>query len=251
MAPTHDLSYNLPGYGLIQPTLFPYAGAVWQFFDEAGHIERLRRTNQLGALRNLFPGAHHTRYEYVIAQLALISELCKRRRGQNPVAPLGSKRTDFGTLPAIGKAPTGGEVLQCLAILANVGHLPQTFASQRAVIRHLRSNAGAARVFRLGMPREDRTTFDAILGRFQLYKFQYLVALFLLERYRRRRDGHEIADFCQALLRSYMALPTMDEALLALWELHRSVRRVTYLALDSLYTSVPFSLEFASIFLSL
>lgn len=248
---SEDLTYNLPGYGLIQPTLFPYAAAVWGFFRDTGHIDRLKRTNQLGVLRNLYPGAHHTRYEYVIAQLALISELCKRRRGQNPLAPLGSKRTDFGTLGAIGTSPSGGEVLQCLTILANVGHLPQTFASQRALLHHLRTCVPARRAFRAGLPRQDRDAFDTVLARFHMYQVHYFIAVFLLERYRRRTDGHQMADFCQKIIRSFRARQLNDHALISLWELHRSVRRVTYLALDSLYTSVPFSLDFAAILLSL
>jgi len=246
-------TYNLPGFGLIKPRLFGCAESVYRFLAQYGHLRRLSEINQLGALREVLPGAHHTRYEYMIAQLGIITELCFLKGHQPFGFQLSSRRNTFGRLPGMAKDPTNGEILQIFALLSNFAHLPSTFSGERALLYRFRTNSDARRTFRRGLSLEDREGFDQLLEEFYIYGLNYYIGLFLLNRYRRKSEGHEYADFCQAILRSYLntSEDSSDQGLVALWWLYRSIRRLTYLALDSLYTPVPFSLDLASIFLSL
>lgn len=245
-------TYNLPGYGLITYDLFPHARAVYDHLAGIGLVRRLKQTNQLGALREVLPGAHHTRFEYVMAQLAMITELCYLKGHQPAGLHLGSRRNSFGRLPGMGKDPSNGEILQILTLLTNVGHVSSTFSGERAFVHYLRRNRLARNAFRRGLLRDDRKYCDDVLDGFRIYNVSNLIALFLLNRYRRREHGNEVADFCHAIMRCYIrARSEPDQALIVLWQLFRSIRRLTYLALDCLYTPVPFSLDLASIFLSL
>ena len=244
--------YNLPGFGLVRVRLFPCVREVSSFLENYGHITRLRELDQLGPIRQVLPGAHHTRYEYLMAQLAIVTELC-HLRGQLPAGlSLARDRDSFGS-PLEGSVPSNGEILMVLALLGNVGHLPSTFSGERALLKYLRDNGGPRAAFRLGLDEADRERFDAVVASNQLYRVNYYVALFLLNRYRRRENGPRVVGFCQRVVRSYLNMPSddPDQSLLALWSLYRSVRRLTYLALDSHYAPVPFSLDLASIFLSL
>ncbi len=245
--------YNLPGFGLVRVRLFPYAKTVFDFLEQYEHVRALKGIDQLGPIRQVLPGAHHTRYEYLMAQLAIITELC-HLRGQLPAGlSLGRRRNTFGTIDGLGQDPTNGEILMVFAMLGNIGHLPSTFSGERALMKYLRDHRRSAAAFRSGLPEADRERFDRALRTNNLYQFNYLIASFLLDRYRRRQGGASIADFCQAILRSFTTLQSgeTDQSLVALWNLYRSLRRLTYLALDSHYAPVPFSLDLASIFFSL
>jgi hypothetical protein len=245
-------TYNLPGFGLIKVRLFPYAETVFDFLNEYGHIDRLRRTNQLGALREILPGAHHTRFEYLIAQLGIISELCTLKGTLPEGMSLSSTNGPFPQLPGFQKKPSNGEVLQIFALLANLGHVPSTFSGERGFLHVLRNDNDARRAFRTGLTTEDRPGFDKVVDEFKVYQAAHYLTLFLLNRYRRKEGGAGITEFCSAILRSYLTVSSQStRTVISLWALYRSIRRLTYLALDSLYTPVPFSLDLASIFLSL
>lgn len=243
-----ELTYNLPGLGTVRTRLFRNAAAVREFLRPYGHVRRLRTTNQLGVLREAFPGAHHTRYEYLVAQLSLIGGLAQGDLLQD--YPLGAGREEFGTLPGIDP-PSGADLLQVLAILTNAGHVPTTFAGSRALLNHFRNNRAPRRAFRRGLPKEDRETFDRTVSEFQLYRLHYLTMSFLLQRYRRSEDGVAYAQFCQRILREFMKEESDSDPLRSLFLLYQGIRRLTFLALDSLYAPVPFSLDLGSVFLGL
>jgi len=248
-------SYNLPGYGLVEYQLYPHAQKVFDLLERRGHIERLRNTDHLGTLRDIFPGAHHTRYEYVIAQLALIAELCSTSEGpeKDEEFQMSGRMRDFDELTAVGEAPSRGDVLQTLVMAANIGHLPSTFAGERALLYHLKENSNAHRSFREGLPTiEDKHRFDNVLENFLIHRIHYYITLFLLDRYRRPEGAEEVVRYCQSVVRSY--LDRSQEARYSenpTWRLYSSIRRFAYLSLDSLYTHIPFSIDLSYIFLSL
>lgn len=250
--PTYQ-NYNLPGFGFVRIRLFPHAKSVFDFLEQYDHISHLTTLDQLGPIRQVLPGAHHTRYEYLMAQLAIITELC-HLTGQLPTGlSLTKYRTTFGTIPEITRPPSNGEILMVLALLGNIGHLPTTFCGERALMKYLRNNKNVRAAFRSGLANEHRPGFDQVLSNNQLHRFNYYIALFLLNRYKRASFGPSIVSFCQNILHSYLTTPSdhPDQALVALWNLYRSIRRVTYLALDSHYAPVPFTLDLSSIFFSL
>jgi len=252
MGVSEHLVYNLAGFGNMRVRLFPHARRVWDFVEQHGHISRLRHIDQLGVIRDVLPGAHHTRYEYLMAQLALITELCNLSSTLPTGIGLTCDRNTFGRLPGATKDPSNGEVLMVLAILSNIGHLPGTFSAERAYLKYLRDSSGPRKSFRLGLEVVDRPYFDHVVEAFDVYRLNYCIALFMLNRYRRARSGPESVDFCQSIIRSFTSIEECrDEGLAQLWGLYKSIRRLTYMSLDSHYAPVPFSLDLPSIFFSL
>jgi hypothetical protein len=239
------IQYNLPGCGLLYANLFGYTQKLIAFFDNYGHIGRLHRLNQLGRLRDVFPGAHHNRYEYVFLQWALVTEITEQKDAN---LGLGTERPAFGTLSDIGKPPTSAEVLQCLILLMNIGHLDGTFASSRAWINTLKSNRKVYNHFKNGMTAEDVPFFKKVVEEFDIYKFHLVMALFMLQRY--KRFNAEYVEFCSGLLRAYTKNSSSDGAFFKIWELYRNIRQISFLALDSFYAPVPFTLDMSSIMVS-
>ncbi len=246
-------SYNLPGFGLMRVGMFPYVKKVYEFLEGYGHISRLREVHQLGGLRDVFPGAHHTRYEYVMAQLAIITELCHLKGHLPADITLSANINRFGRLPGIDKDPSCGDVLMILVLLTNIGHFPSTFSGERAFVSQIKKNNNLKRTFRSGLPKELKPEFDQFLDNSNTYRANLFLTAFLLERYRRKEEGNQVVDFCQSILRAYLKSEGGggDQQVENLKNLFRSIRRLTFLALDSLYTPVPFSLDLASIFISL
>lgn len=252
MSNTKQIKYNLPGVGNINALLFPYGQKIWNFLEHYGHISRLKKVNQLGALRLVFNGAHHSRYEYLITQLAIVSELCKLYGPQDQKFSLSSEIDDFGSIDSLGKPPTKGDILQIYAILSNIGHLPGTFSSERAFLSFLKSDNDLKRVFKYGLSSKDYDDFEEVVNNFSIYKFNTFIASFLLGRYQRKDEGKEVANLCRCIIRSYNNYSSQDdERIKQMWRLYKALRRFVYLALDSLYAPVPFSIDISSLILSI
>ncbi|MCS3698103.1 hypothetical protein [Salinibacter ruber] len=244
-------SYNLPGYGLVEYQLYPHAKEVWDLLSRKGHIQRFKKTDHLGSLREIFPGAHHTRYEYVIAQLALVTELCSMTGHQEQGFQMSSKFYDFGVIETLDDPPSRGELLQTLILATNLGHLPSTFAGERAFLRYIAQDSDARYSFRNGLPNEDKEGLDDVIRNFSIYRIHYYISIFLLHRYRKAEGNKEVSKFAKKVLRGYVNRSEEDtQKLRVTWRLHESIRRFVYLSLDTLYTHIPFSIDLSNVFLS-
>ncbi len=248
VAKAKELTYNLPGYGILKARVFPYTQVFFQFLSHYQYDIKFHHTNQLGALRDIFHGSHHTRYEYIFTQWTLISELCNHKG-----LGLSAQKEQFGKLASLDKFPSGAEILQCLVLLTNMGHLPGTFAASRAWLHRLKCHSQTRQSFRNGLPSEDREYFDNVLSEFNVYKIHLINAAFLLQRYK-RFGGNELdyVSFGQKLLREFIT-PSTDNSSIGiskLISLYKNIRQLSFLVLDSHYSPVPFSIDFSSILLN-
>ncbi|MBC6997048.1 hypothetical protein [Cytophaga sp. FL35] len=242
---SRKVTYNVPGIGNLTANLFGYTQNLYDFLDNYEHINRLRRINQLGRLRDVFQGAHHNRYEYVFLQLSLISELCQHKRGD---LGLSGERTFCGKIDELPNNPSTGELLQCLVLLANMGYLEGTFSTSRAWLTFLKENQNAYTNFRKGLDPLDREIFKQIVDNYDYYKFSLIVALFQLQRY--KRSGLDKVNFASNLLRTYLSNDQSDIQIIQLRKLYDSIRQIAFVTLDSLYAPVPFNLDLSSILLN-
>ncbi len=92
-------------------------------------INRLKKLNHLGVIHNVFPGIRHTRWDYTITMLYLIQQL----RETNIEGLSSDKR--MGEIRI-----TGRDMMQLLALSANIGHLPGTFSVEKGLMRFLLHN---------------------------------------------------------------------------------------------------------------
>ena len=58
---TKTLEYHIPTLGPIRARFFPLASQCYGLLDGKGHTDRLRKIDQLGVIRHVFEGAHHSR----------------------------------------------------------------------------------------------------------------------------------------------------------------------------------------------
>lgn len=235
----------MPGVGNLTAYLFEHTQKLYDLLDHYKHIERFRRINQLGRLRDVFQGAHHNRYEYVFLQLSLISTLC-----ENKDAQLGlSGRRDFcGKINDCRDSPSTAELLQCLVLVNNMGYLEGTFSTSRAWLTILKEDQNFYSHFRRGLANEDRSLLKEVVDNYDYYRFNTLMALFQLQRYKRK--GPDIVEFASRLLRVYISDDRSDLHVIQLRKLFRSIRQLAFITLDSHYAPVPFSIDLSSILLN-
>ncbi|RAS76654.1 hypothetical protein [Priestia endophytica] len=243
-----NLSYNITGQGLLRTYMYPYTTELYEFLTKFKYDTKFHSTKQLGAIQYLLRGAHHTRYEYIFLQWTLIHQLKDKAKG------LGLNSNNVSTdglfLPNIGKNPTGSEILQCLALLTNMGHFPDTFSASKVWLHLLRKNFRNLRTgLKRGLQDEEKYLLDDMISNFDTYNIHLINALFLLERYRRVDGGNEIIDFSKKLIIEY--INNENEQLKKYWKIYKSIRKIAYVLMDSHYAPIPFNLELSSIVLNL
>lgn len=235
--------YNLMGHGIVRPMMYQDPKKLYEFLNFYNFENKLHDLKQLGSIRHFLKGAHYTRYEYMLLQVTLIHELKKKHHGFG----LGSK-VNSEELKMNGKALTVGDILQCLAILTNTGHFPDTYTASKVWLHLLKINKNKIRsTFRGGLCGRGKSTLDRIISGFDYYQIHLLNMVFLLRRYR-RKDANMV-NFGENLLLSYINRDNKE--LNNFLRTYNTIRKISYLLLDSHYAPIPFKLDFPYIMLML
>lgn len=238
-----QISYNLPGFGFANCALFPEAEALYSLLEKKGILEKTKNTYQLGTMRFVYSGAHHTRYEYIFTQLMLISSVVTTKREKRKIdISLGSNLKEYKPLKC---KVTGGTVLQMLALLSNMGHMYDTFTSSRILLRLLQESKTNGTPFyvtyRRNLPKEVHSAFDILLATENYYKLHLFNAIHLLKGFANTPAN---ADLCMLSIKLLTQL--IDPSLISyestarIFALYKKIRKIAYLSVDMIYTPASF-----------
>jgi hypothetical protein len=235
-----DIEYQVPRLGILRARLYSTAKKAYDILAQGGHIERMRVNPQLGVIRGVWEGAHHTRWEYVVTQLFLIDRLSNE----------GPQWTGLSNdTPRVGgERVSGADILQTWVLVLNAGHLLGTFASERGLLKVLIGDRELRRVFKSGLPRDQKILdfFDTVLVNEDIYRLHELLAYFYLYRLRRLRNTD--IDLLKEVLKLYRFEPRQGaERRRKLRSLFVRVRQIAYLFLDSSYSPVPILFDLGSV----
>lgn len=243
---TRDINYNISGQGQLRTFMYPHTVKLYDFLSKYNFDNKFYSTKQLGSIQYLLKGAHHTRYEYIILQWTLIHQLKIKSQGSG----LSSKTTSPDLKLPGYNTHTRAEVLQCLCLLTNMGHFPDTFSSSKLWMHLLYTNEKNIRsTFRKGLGRDERKLLDRLLEEHDFYNIHLVNALFLLDRYRKASGNEETVNFSKTILKEY--LNEENEEMKKYWGIYKSIRKIAFIILDSHYAPIPFNLDFSSIILNL
>ena len=234
------ISYNLPGHGFSNCIVFDNASKLCELLDNHGIIEKSKNINQLGTMKYVYPGAHHTRYEYMFTQLMLISSVVTNKNTdeqRNTELSLGSYLKEFEANIRI----TGGDAMQCLAILSNSGFMFDTFTSDRILMRLLQESLAGDKSFyqmyRRNLPSEIHSSFDRYVQESNHYKLHLLHMIHLLEGMAAKQSDAPLCKFCISLLSKYVNPDLIThEATKRIIALYKKIRKIAYLSIDMIYT---------------
>ncbi|MFX0196027.1 MAG: hypothetical protein ACFFCW_07885 [Candidatus Hodarchaeota archaeon] len=254
---THDswVECHLPMLGAVKARLFPLADTCYRLLEKHGHIERLHRIDQLGVIRQIYQGAHHSRWEYVMAQLALIYKLTtfKNEDGKSVAQDVGLRSTTHFD-DHRGQKASGADVMQCWSLLLNAGHLNGTFATEWGLLYALRKDNNLKRAFlsTTGFHDTDARKYSAmVIDENRLYDLHKAIAFFFLHRYARGNEKGLVKTLIDVLKWYCGENQSHQGKRDNLVRIFTRIRQLCYLALDSLYSPTPMRLDLGSIFLNL
>lgn len=237
-----ELSYNLPGYGFAKCYVLGQAIDLLELLEEAGLVEKMKNTCQLGTMRYVYPGAHHTRYEYVFTQLLLISNVVSVDARYSVDF---SQSSNLGEYESMGHKISGSSAMQCLAILSNAGHMYDTFTSSRILLRLLveskENKTAFYQTYKRNLPKEVQARFDALLHSGNYYKLHLFNMLHILQGLSRSDRAKNTCEVCIKLL-SQLIDPSLikNESTARIFVLYKKIRKIAYLSVDMIYTPASF-----------
>lgn len=237
-----ELSYNLPGYGFAKCYIMGQAIDLMNLLSGAGLIEKMQGTCQLGTMKYVYPGAHHTRYEYVFTQLLLISNVVSVENVRYGVD--FSQTSNLREYEDLGEV-SGGTVMQCLAILSNAGHMYDTFTSSRILLQLLvesrERKTNFYRIYRRNLPRDVQGSFDSFLDSQNFYKLHLFNMLHILQGLNRSEKGKQLCQLCTLLITQLIDPRLIKyESTTRVFELYKKIRKIAYLSVDMIYTPASF-----------
>lgn len=236
--------YHFPRHGVLHTRICPYTRSLMSRLEEQNLVSRMRYTNQLGNLRYFYPGAHHTRYEYMMLQWHLLDRMADLKAADAGALGLRSRMAEMPALP--GQAwPTGVDVLQTVVLLANVGHLPETVAAERAVLELVVTDSAIRQVWQDAL-KDAAGPWLQTLQTFDVYRVHFFLIWLWLVRELNRDGERGVIRYALAVLERCLG-DEPDSLWTRLLALHRHIRRISYLTLDTLYTPAPFTLELPTI----
>lgn len=238
-----QISYNLPGFGFANCTLFGEVNTLYHLVEKKGILEKTKNTYQLGTMRFVYSGAHHTRYEYIFTQLMLISNIVTTKGVRRKVdVALGSNLREYEPLKY---EVSGGEVLQMLAILSNMGHMYDTFTASRILLRLLQESKESGSpfyaVYKRNLPKDIQSSFEQLLATDNYYKLHLFNAVHLLKGFANTPANADLCTLCIKLL-SQLINPEniINESTARIFLLYKKLRKIAYLSVDMIYTPASF-----------
>ena len=238
-----ELTYNLPGYGFANCYLIGQAIDLLEIFETTGIVEKMQNTCQLGTMKYVYPGAHHTRYEYVFTQLMLISNVASiEDERRNVELSLSSNLKEYS---ALGHDLSGSALMQCLAILSNAGHMYDTFTADKILLRLLNESrvnkTDYYKIYKRNLPVPVRNKFDEALKTGNYYKLHLFHVIHILQGLCR---SSQYKGLCE--LYCYLATQLIDPSLIKneaterVFFLYKKIRKIAYLSVDMVYTPASF-----------
>lgn len=235
------ISYNLPGYGFADCFLFGKAVTLMDLLENYGLIEKMKNTCQLGPMKYVYPGAHHTRYEYVFTQLMLISNVVTSKGGTGRSIELSLS----ANLCEYENKVSGGELMQCLAILSNAGHMYDTFTSSKLLMCLLKESQTCKgkfyTVYKRNLPDSIQKSFDELLSENNYYKLHLFNMCHLIKGFSRTATNIELCTLCIHFLEQLINPKLIkNEATQRIFCLYKKIRKISYLSIDMVYTPASF-----------
>jgi hypothetical protein len=227
------IKHSIPSLGEVTIELKGYQQIFFNIMDRNREVTRLAKLAHLGTLQDVFLGIRHTRWDYTIAMLHIIQQLSEAK-----VEGLSTNKK------VQGLDISGRDMMQLLALAANIGHLPGTFAVEKGVMRYLLNHSDALQKLcnKANLSENQFRQVDYI----SLNKVLLLVKLQLwLDRMTiSNDDGSVIRAVSQLVQEAFISGPTTNHREKILYYFHNIVRRVSYQLFDCLYVNLPIRIDY-------
>lgn len=224
-------TYSIPTIGKVEIDLNGYPYKFYQIMERHNEVERLKKLEHLGVLQNIFPGIRHTRWDYTMTMLYLIQRL--REAGLDGL----SRIRKVGEIDLSGR-----DIMQLLALVANIGHFPGTFSVEKGIMRYISQNEELKNRLKDLAEIEDEQ-FEQV-DYFTLNKLMALLKLQWWQEGSVDAEKNLISSVKQLVKQSFLEEPPTEHHA-KIVEYFNFVRRMSYQLLDCLYVNLPVRVEYA------
>ncbi len=232
-----ELTYYFPFIGSLRTKLTGDCARIYRFLQATGEIERLKDLDHLGLIRDAYEAAHHSRWEYAMLMMCLIDQI---RENEKSHLEGDVQLTD--TL----KIDSALNLLKSWAMLSNVGHLPWTFVTERALMECLRGSKDYMSAFLKCIDKDIHTWLADRVQKNRVYNyhevFSYVRLHSLALRYGNRTEGDHMQQLCRQVVRKFIVKEDMP-SFVRIHHIFTRLRQIAYLGLDSFHTPVPLKLD--------
>jgi len=229
-----DRRVQLPDFGDTRIQFFGESKILHDIFEEEGEFDRQKGTPHLGLIKTRVECATHTRYQYLMSLCAATQLLSNIYKG-DPELALGSITVD-------GQEIYGSDLLRCWYLLSNYGHLKNTIADERALIRICLKNNNVKRYLIRGLEGDLRQWANDVINEFRYEDLHYVIASkrILINRALTEEDKARFLGLIRILVVDGASGRVSDLSKLShLKKLHRKIRALTILSVDSIFSHVP------------
>jgi hypothetical protein len=228
-----SFTYSLPTIGSVIINLNGYPLIFYKVMEREGEIDRLKNLEHLGVLQTVFSGIRHTRWDYTVTMLYLVQRLWEAK-----VEGLSSAKKIEGV------ELSGRDMMQLLALAANIGHLPGTFTIEKGLMRFLAQNNEVVNelLHLADLPHNKFNQIDYI----NLNKMLVLVKLQWWLEDTDDQDKDLLKAIKTLVNECFIAKPEPEsEHRNKIIDYFHLVRRVSYQLLDCLYVNLPLRIDYS------
>lgn len=255
-----SFEYNISQLGKIKAYVYGrYAIDCYNFLKNQKFIEKLHNMNQLGVIHNTVLGTSHNRYEYVILQIYLVNLFQGREylldvsKDKKEKYHLGlSADVEIETL-ITNEDPSGAEIIIMWILLFNSGHLIGTFASEKGFIEYLNKDYELLMKFKRYIPQSLHKHFNDSLKKHQYLDFHKYLILFYVStstnNTKNLKMGKNSIYLMSKIIELY--LNPNNEKIVKLKNIYEEIRKLSYLFLDSQYSSISLNFMLSSLLINL
>ena len=252
--------YNISQLGKIKAYIYgQYAIDCYTFLKNQKFIEKLHNMNQLGVIPYTTLGTSHSRYEYVILQIYLVN-LFQGREYILDISKEKQEKFHLGLSSNIKidtnisiEEPSGAEILIIWILLFNSGHLIGTFASEKGFMESLKNNHDFFMKFKRYIPNTVNKYFLDSLKKHQYMEFHKYLILFYINSSKNNtknlKMGKKSIFLMSKLIELY--LEPNNEKIIKLKNIYHEIRKLSYLFLDSQYSSISLNFMLSSLLINL
>ena len=245
---TNRITASLPILGKVSISFYSCAERALELYKKQDEFKRQKDIRHLGLISNVFEGASHTRYEYVLLQAGLTDLLDNIHKG--------SSAASQGSLMIEGKEYPGNGLIKTWLLLSNFGHLKNTIGDEKSLLLFSLQQPGFKS--QLLSPIHDnllRNWSESTIERFDYVNFHHILSIRRIykELPRQLDFQNEIAKLYKLLLIDIEKLDIRVniDKLEQLRRLFRTIRALAIVTIDGHYSHTPISIDLISMVLSI
>tara|TARA_R110002012_G_scaffold42418_10_gene115524 strand:+ start:15551 stop:17422 length:1872 start_codon:yes stop_codon:yes gene_type:complete len=240
------ISEDISVLGKVSVNFSSISSTIFSIYEQENEVARQKSIPHLGLISRAFSGINHTRYEYLILQ-CVISELA-----ENSFKGTSSAQ---GDITIDGTKYNGNQILKSWFLLSNFGHCKNTIGDEKALLLKAINRKGfKSHLLKPIKDKDLKVWSEKVIDNFDYVKFHHILSIRRIYKSLKRRIATQneiIKIYKLYLLDSKQTSSIANELKVEqLKMIHKNIRDLAIISLDSRNSSLPISIDILSTVLS-